>query len=129
MPQIWMTYDEFAYLLGCATETARAQAMHRSLDRKKSRDGSTRVKLELEWTARFIAAIHGADPALDQAIRELRGIGDACLAVDARLGASQLSTGPTSRLKPGGNLSLTAASRPARKTGAVLQNSRSVLDA
>jgi hypothetical protein len=130
MPQIWMTYDEFAYLLGCATETARAQAMHRSLDRKKSRNGSTRVKLELKWTARFIAAIHGADPALDQALSASCGASAMrCLAVDARLGASQLSTGPTSRLKPGGNLSLTAASRPARKTGAVLQKSRSVLDA
>jgi hypothetical protein len=76
MPQIWMTYDEIADLLGCDSDAARAQAMHRSLDRKKSRDGSTRVKLDLEWTARFIAAIREADPALDQAIRELRVMGD-----------------------------------------------------
>jgi hypothetical protein len=72
-----MTYDEIADLLGCDADAARTQAMHRSLDRKKSQDGSTRVKLDLEWTARFIAGIREADPALDQAIRELRGIGDA----------------------------------------------------
>ncbi len=77
MPQIWMTYDEIAELIGSDADAARAQAMHRSLDRKKSRDGATRVKLDLEWTARFIAAIRKADPALDQAIRELRGMREA----------------------------------------------------
>ena len=77
MPQIWMTYDEIAELLGCDAETARAMAIHRSLDRRKSRDGLTRAKLDLDWTARFIAAIREADPVLDRAIRELRMMGDA----------------------------------------------------
>jgi hypothetical protein len=77
MPQIWMTYDEIADLLGCDAEVARAMATHRSLDRRKSRDGLTRTKLDLDWTGRFIAAIREADPALDQTVRELRMMGDA----------------------------------------------------
>jgi hypothetical protein len=71
MPQIWMTYGEIAGLLGCTAEAARAQAVVRSLDRKKSRDGLTRVKLDSDWTAHFVAAIRDAGPALDQAIRDL----------------------------------------------------------
>jgi hypothetical protein len=73
MPQIWMTYDEIAALLGCSADAARAQAVYRSLDRKKSRDGLTRVKLDSDWIAHFIAAVR-ADPALDQAIRDLQTI-------------------------------------------------------
>ena len=46
MPQIWMTYGEIAALLGCTAEAVRAKAVARSLDRKKSRDGLTRVKLD-----------------------------------------------------------------------------------
>jgi hypothetical protein len=72
MPQIWMTYGEIAALLGCDTDDARAQAMLRSLDRKKSRDGLTRVKLDLLWMARFYAIVRDADVMLDQAIRDLQ---------------------------------------------------------
>jgi hypothetical protein len=74
MPQIWMTYGEIAALLGCTAEAARVQVLHRSLDRKKSRDGLTRVKLDSDWTAHFVAVIRDADPALDQAIRDLYNI-------------------------------------------------------
>jgi hypothetical protein len=77
MPQIWMTYREIADMLGSDTAAARAETIRRSLDRKKSRDGSTRAKLDLELTALFIATIRDADPALDQAIRNLRVLGDA----------------------------------------------------
>jgi hypothetical protein len=77
MPQIWMTYREIADMLGSDTDVARAETIRRSLDRKKSRDGSTRAKLDLELTALFIATIRDADPALDQAIRSLRVMGDA----------------------------------------------------
>jgi hypothetical protein len=76
MPQIWMTYDEIAGLLGCSADAARAKAVYRSLDRKKSRDGLTRVKLDSEWTAHFVAAIRDTDPALDQAIAGLQSIHD-----------------------------------------------------
>jgi len=77
MPQIWMTYREMADMLGCDGDTARAEAIRRSLDRKKSRDGSTRAKLDPELSARFVAMIGGAEPALDQAIRDLRTRGNA----------------------------------------------------
>jgi hypothetical protein len=77
MPQIWMTYREIADMLGSDTDVARAETIRRSLDRKKSRDGSTRAKLDLELTALFIAAIRDADPALDQAIHNLRVMGEA----------------------------------------------------
>jgi ribosomal protein L20 len=72
MPQIWMTYSEIAALLGCDADDARVQAMLRSLDRKKSRDGLTRVKLDLLWMARFYATVRDADVMLDRAIRELQ---------------------------------------------------------
>ena len=74
MPQIWMTYDEIAGLLGCSADAARAKAVYRSLDRKKSRDGLTRVKLDSEWTAHFVTAIRETDPALDEAVRGLQTI-------------------------------------------------------
>jgi hypothetical protein len=77
MPQIWMTYREIASLLGCEPDEARARAIDRSLDRKKGRDGLTRVKLDLDWTASFIAAVREADPLLDQAIRDLQRVGKA----------------------------------------------------
>ena len=84
MPQIWMTYDEIADLLGCDAEMAKAMAIHRSLDRRKSRDGLTPAKLDLDWTERFIAAIREADPALNQAVRELRLMRDRCPAAACR---------------------------------------------
>jgi hypothetical protein len=74
MPQIWMTYGEIASLLGCTADAVRAEAVYRSLDRKQSRDGLTRVKLDSDWTAHFVAAIRDADPILDEAIRDLRHI-------------------------------------------------------
>jgi hypothetical protein len=74
MPQIWMTYDEIAGLLGCSADAAHAKAVYRLLDRRKSRDGLTRVKLDSDWTAHFVAAIRKTDPALDKAIHGLQTI-------------------------------------------------------
>ncbi|MBR0694837.1 hypothetical protein [Bradyrhizobium lablabi] len=74
MPQIWMTYAEIGDMLGCDPKTARAATIQRSLDRKKSRDGMTRAKLDSELTARFIAAIRSADTALDQAVNSLHAM-------------------------------------------------------
>ena len=71
MPQIWMTYHEIANMLGCEPEMARATSIERALDRKKSRDGLTRVKLDSELAARFIAGLRSADAALDQVVRAL----------------------------------------------------------
>lgn len=72
MPQIWMTYDELATLSGCSAAEARMQAMHLSLDRRKSRDGNTRVKLNLALMARFFETIREAEFDLDDAITALR---------------------------------------------------------
>lgn len=72
MPQIWMTYDELAALSGCSAAEARMQALHLSLDRRKSRDGNTRVKLNLALMARFIETIRETEFDLDEAITALR---------------------------------------------------------
>lgn len=72
MPQIWMTYDELATLSGCSAAEARVQAMHLSLDRRKSRDGNTRVKLNLALMARFFETVRETELNLDEAITALR---------------------------------------------------------
>ncbi|WGS18657.1 MULTISPECIES: hypothetical protein [unclassified Bradyrhizobium] len=65
MPQLWMTYQEIADLLGCDTEMARVTTIQRALDRKRSRDGLTRTKLDSELTAKFVAAIRNAELTLN----------------------------------------------------------------
>ncbi|WP_426610921.1 hypothetical protein [Bradyrhizobium sp. McL0616] len=72
MPQIWMTYDELATLSGCSAAEARVQALHLSLDRRKSRDGNTRVKLNPALMARFFETIRETEFDLDHAIAALR---------------------------------------------------------
>ncbi|WP_407185055.1 hypothetical protein [Bradyrhizobium centrosematis] len=72
MPQIWMTYDELAALYDCTASEARLQALNMSLDRRKSRDGNTRVKLNAALMARFIEAIRKTEFDLDDAIAALR---------------------------------------------------------
>ena len=72
MPQIWMTYDELATLCECSGSEARLRAIHLSLDRRKSRDGATRVKLDLALTARFLASVRESDFDLDSAIEALQ---------------------------------------------------------
>lgn len=71
MPQIWMTYDELAALCGCSSADARLRVNHLALDRKKSRDGVTRIKLNLALTAKFFEMIKETDYNLDAAIEEL----------------------------------------------------------
>ncbi|MGY4330286.1 hypothetical protein ACVWWG_004703 [Bradyrhizobium sp. LB7.2] len=72
MPQIWMTYSELAALSGCTPAEARMRAIHLSLDRRKSRDGTTRVKLDLALTAKFFASVRESDFDLDSAIEALQ---------------------------------------------------------
>lgn len=72
MPQIWMTYDELAALYGCTAPEARLQALNLSLDRRKSRDGNTRVKLNGALMARFIGTIRQTEFDFDDAIATLR---------------------------------------------------------
>lgn len=72
MPQIWMTYDELAGLLDCGVLEARERVQREGLDRKKSRDGNTRVKLNFALIAMFVARIKGEDSTIDRAIEDLR---------------------------------------------------------
>lgn len=72
MPQIWMTYDELGRLCDCDSSEARLRAIHLSLDRRKSRDGTTRVKLDLALTAKFFASVRESDFDLDGAIEALQ---------------------------------------------------------
>lgn len=72
MPQIWMTYQELGKLCGFSADEARLQAQQLLLDRRRSRDGHTRVKLNAMLTARFIETIREAEPDLDEAIAALR---------------------------------------------------------
>lgn len=72
MPQIWMTYEELATLNGCTAAEARVQALHLSLDRRKSRDGNTRVKLDVALIVRFFETIREGEFGLDDAITALR---------------------------------------------------------
>jgi hypothetical protein len=54
MPQIWMTYDELAFLFECEPAAARDIILEMNLDRRKSRDGHTRVKLDASLNALFL---------------------------------------------------------------------------
>ncbi|MFT4115656.1 hypothetical protein [Bradyrhizobium sp.] len=72
MPQIWMTYDEFGALSGCSAAEARLRALDLSLDRRKSRDGTTRVKLNFALMARFFETIREGEFDLDDAVAALR---------------------------------------------------------
>lgn len=90
MPQIWMTYREIADMLDCDEEMARTATIQRGLDRKRSRDGLTRVKLDPELTASFVAAIRNADVALDQAVRALREMHETMARID-RAGIGQVT--------------------------------------
>ena len=75
MPQIWMTYGELADLMECGLAQASEHVRNERLDRKKSRDGKTRVKLDLALMELFVARIRAtADRSLDDAIHDLRGL-------------------------------------------------------
>jgi hypothetical protein len=54
VPQIWLTYDELATLIGCDPPAARATASAIPLDRRKSHDGHTRTKLNAQLTEIFL---------------------------------------------------------------------------
>jgi hypothetical protein len=72
MRQIWITYDELGTLCDWSSSDAKLPAIHLSLDRKKSRDGATRVRLDLAPTARFFASVRGADFDLDSTTEALQ---------------------------------------------------------
>jgi len=70
MPQIWMTYIELGSLLACAPHEARDRAISIGADRKRSRDGLSRVKLPPSWAELFIERIRSNDRS-ERVAREL----------------------------------------------------------
>ena len=69
-----MTYNEMSDLIGGDALEARIYSIDKALDRKKSRDGQTRVKLDQALVTMFVAKIRATDSALDDATRKLREI-------------------------------------------------------
>lgn len=47
MPQLWFTYQEYALLTGRALEVVREMVEDEAWDRRRSRDGQTRIKVPL----------------------------------------------------------------------------------
>jgi hypothetical protein len=74
MPQIWMTYEELARMLGCTVIEARERVQLECLDRKISRDGEKRAKLSVAMTGIFIEGIKAGTLALDQAVDDLKAV-------------------------------------------------------
>jgi hypothetical protein len=71
MPQIWMTYEELAGMLDCTAMEARERVHFDRLDRKISRDGKKRAKLNVAMTIVFIDRIKTSALAMDQAVDTL----------------------------------------------------------
>ncbi|MFD2183686.1 hypothetical protein [Rhodoplanes azumiensis] len=76
VPQIWLDYDELGALLGCDAAQARAAAAAIPLDRRKSRDGRTRAKLDAVLVARFLDRLveHQIDERLRGCVADLRAV-------------------------------------------------------
>jgi hypothetical protein len=74
LPQIWMTYEELAGMLDCSVAAAQECAHVEQLDRKISRDGKRRAKLNAGLVAIFVARIKTMDLSMDQAVEELRHV-------------------------------------------------------
>jgi hypothetical protein len=54
VPQFWLTYVELAELMNCDAAAARAAAAAIPLDRRRSRDGLTRAKLNAALSEIFL---------------------------------------------------------------------------
>ncbi len=78
MPQIWLTYREFAALAGCDPAEARKASIAAGLDRRKSRDGETRIKLTPQFAAEFLDTLvqQLLDRKLAQCANDLRALGE-----------------------------------------------------
>jgi len=72
LPQIWMTYEELAGMLDCSVMEARERVYLEGLDRKLSRDGRKRTKLNAVLIAIFIQRLKTLDVDMDQAVGEIR---------------------------------------------------------
>lgn len=84
VPQIWLTYDELATLMGSNLADARRAALAIRLDRRKSRDGQTRAKLTPSL----------ADALLDGMLRQRLEQEIAACAGDLRAMRERMAMGP-----------------------------------
>jgi hypothetical protein len=64
MAQIWLTYDEAGDLFGCDAHAARDRAISNGYDRRKCRDGQTRIKLSLSAAHEYMLAYASGSPAV-----------------------------------------------------------------
>jgi hypothetical protein len=69
-----MTYEELAGMLDCSVMEARERVHIEGLDRKISRDGHKRAKLDAALTAIFIERLRTIDVVVDQAVEDLKYI-------------------------------------------------------
>jgi hypothetical protein len=76
VPQIWLTYNELGDLIGSDAATARAAAHVIPLDRRKSHDGHTRVKLNARLAEMFLDQVtrHWIDHNMGICVDELRDV-------------------------------------------------------
>jgi hypothetical protein len=74
MPQIWMTYEELAGMLDCTAMEARERIHFERLDRKISRDGEKRAKLNAAMAGIFFERIKTSALAMDQAVEGLKAV-------------------------------------------------------
>jgi hypothetical protein len=72
LPQIWMTDEELAAMLGCSATEARRRVLLERLDRKISRDGNRRSKLNGRLAAIFVARVRTMDAMTDHEVGDLR---------------------------------------------------------
>jgi len=85
-----MTYEELGALMNCDAAEARSAAQTMQLDRRRSRDGRTRAKLNLMLTEVFIDRLvrDGIMRELDSCVGDLRTMRD-------RMGAARPAAGET----------------------------------
>ena len=100
MPQIWMTYDEVAVLLGCDAEQAYERGLEERLDCKISRDGHRRVKLNDALVGIFLDRLRAQPQRIDEAIDGLRRVHGLMVGYEPQPDVSEKRAG---RRKFGGN--------------------------
>jgi hypothetical protein len=76
MPQIWMTYEELAGMLDCTVMEAREIIHLERLDRKISRDGKKRAKLNITMIGMFIERLKTGAFVMNYAVDDLRRVHD-----------------------------------------------------
>jgi hypothetical protein len=92
VPQIWLTYDELTALIDCDPAGARGAALAMRLDRRKSRDGQTRVKLTPSLIEAFLDGVmqHRLEQEIAACAGDLRAMRERMTAASAVAAAPNL---------------------------------------